>query len=310
MKENINVLYIAGCGRSGSTLLERILGEIEDFFTVGELGLVWERGFIENQLCGCGQPFSDCSFWKRVVSMGFGRIDPTEINKILFLRNKVMRTRHIPLLLSERLRSKEYNLKLKELTDILGIFYSEIQKQSQARVIVDSTKFPLYALLLSNIRDINLHVLHLVRNNKAVAYSWQRKRLRPEIENQTEFMPQYSVYKSSKEWNKSNYLSMLLRYRPVKYHLLRYEDFIRNPQQKLNDILASFQIEVGDISKLFKNDLISFKKKSHTVSGNPMRFQTGEIEIRADDEWENKLPLKDQIISQMLTYPLAKFIGY
>ena len=35
--ERVKVLYIAGSGRSGSTILDRILGQLDGFFSVGEL---------------------------------------------------------------------------------------------------------------------------------------------------------------------------------------------------------------------------------------------------------------------------------
>ena len=40
------VLYIAGSGRSGSTVLGRILGRVEGFGAVGELRYVWERRIL------------------------------------------------------------------------------------------------------------------------------------------------------------------------------------------------------------------------------------------------------------------------
>ena len=60
------VLFIVGASRSGSTLLERLLNELPGVMSVGELQRVWRRGFVENQLCSCGQPFHDCPFWGEV----------------------------------------------------------------------------------------------------------------------------------------------------------------------------------------------------------------------------------------------------
>ena len=37
------VLYILGWGRSGSTVLGNILGEVDGFFCAGELHYLWER---------------------------------------------------------------------------------------------------------------------------------------------------------------------------------------------------------------------------------------------------------------------------
>ena len=61
----VPVLFIACAGRSGSTLLDRVIGMQDDFFSAGELRFIWERSFGENQLCGCGAPFDECAFWGR-----------------------------------------------------------------------------------------------------------------------------------------------------------------------------------------------------------------------------------------------------
>ena len=59
------VLYIGGWGRSGSTLLDRLLGQAEGSFSVGEMRDLWLRGVLENRRCGCGEPFDSCPFWTR-----------------------------------------------------------------------------------------------------------------------------------------------------------------------------------------------------------------------------------------------------
>jgi len=53
----IKVIYIAGWGRSGSTLIDGILGHTPGLVSVGEIKFIWERGFIENRRCSCGERF-------------------------------------------------------------------------------------------------------------------------------------------------------------------------------------------------------------------------------------------------------------
>ena len=42
----VRVLYIAGSGRSGSTILDRTLGQVDGFFSAGELCNLWGRGLL------------------------------------------------------------------------------------------------------------------------------------------------------------------------------------------------------------------------------------------------------------------------
>src|SRR5260370_24563179 len=67
----VTVIYIAGSGRSGSTLLERTLGEISGFVNVGELIDLFRRTVFQGERCGCGQNFCDCSFWAGVGKRAF-----------------------------------------------------------------------------------------------------------------------------------------------------------------------------------------------------------------------------------------------
>jgi hypothetical protein len=60
------VAYIAGAGRSGSTLLAMLLGALPGCVSIGELRHMWRRGIQLNQRCGCGEPFWDCPFWSDV----------------------------------------------------------------------------------------------------------------------------------------------------------------------------------------------------------------------------------------------------
>ena len=77
------VLYLAGAGRSGSTLLGRLFAEPPQAVHVGELVYLWRRGFAENHLCGCGVPFLECPFWSEVFARGFGGFDGVDPPDIL-----------------------------------------------------------------------------------------------------------------------------------------------------------------------------------------------------------------------------------
>src|SRR5258708_25740286 len=61
---------MGGCGRSGTTLLARLLGEIPSFVSVGEAGTYFlgpgDPGATAIP-CGCGAEMSECTFWDRVA---------------------------------------------------------------------------------------------------------------------------------------------------------------------------------------------------------------------------------------------------
>ncbi len=49
---------------------------------------------------------------------------------------------------------------------------------------------------------------------------------------------------------------------------------------------------------------------SHTVSGNPNRFETGAVALRTDREWQKSMKPRDRALVSALTFPLLRRYGY
>ena len=179
----IRVLFIAGALRSGSTLLDRVVGGREGFCSVGEAHTIWRGSFEENQLCGCGVPFHECAFWQAVSRQAFDvgttQFDPATA---IHLKDSVGRIRHSPWLLLPR-RPKRCRTALSAYGKLIEQLYSVIQAVSGEQVIVDSSKSPAHALILSQLPGVEVNVVHLVRDPRAVAFSWQRQPQRRPAEN-------------------------------------------------------------------------------------------------------------------------------
>ena len=94
------VIYIAGSGRSGSTLLERVLGGMPGAVNVGELIDLFRRTAPLGERCGCGLAFPDCPFWSKVGERAFGGWDASQMAGLERLRNRVARQRYLPRLLA------------------------------------------------------------------------------------------------------------------------------------------------------------------------------------------------------------------
>lgn len=311
-ESKVKVLYIGGYSRSGSTILLRLLGQIEGFHSIGEMTYVWQRSFVENQLCGCGQPFRECEFWNAVVAEAFGGFGQLDLDAIRSLRAAVQGNSNLPYLMYPSLRTAAYRQKLQEYTSLLGKLYRAIRSVSGSSVIIDSSKVPPYAFVLREVPDIDLHMVHLVRDSRATAYSWQRKKARPEIYWKKEYMERYSPIRSSLEWGLMN--RMLQSTNPGKgqdsnYRLLRYEDFVSAPRESIIEILDWLG---EDTSRLpfMDNEYTIHLRTDHTVSGNPNRFQQGIVKIRPDIEWREKMAWDQKYLVTALTWPLLWQYGY
>ena len=65
------MIYIAGYGRSGSTILDVLLGNHPDIFGAGELNKLFVL-HRQADVCSCGSPLRACEFWRAVLDRAFG----------------------------------------------------------------------------------------------------------------------------------------------------------------------------------------------------------------------------------------------
>ncbi len=66
MSKPIRVIYVVGAGRSGSTLLDTILGNHEYIESVGELINSPRAWSNPDEYCACGIQAGVCDFWRQV----------------------------------------------------------------------------------------------------------------------------------------------------------------------------------------------------------------------------------------------------
>jgi len=305
--KKIKILYIAGMGRSGSTLLTNLLHQLEGFTNIGELYYIWERGFQENRLCGCGEPFDQCLFWQGVIQQVQQELPDFDPQEMARLTHKLARSRHLPLMMREVGRQW---LDMQSLIyhTWLGRLYQTIQDRTQSRVLIDASKFPSYAFHLSRMPTTELYLLHLVRDPRAVAYSWQRRRINPDSQKP---MGRMSVTKSAlmwRSWNRSIESMGQKLVEPQRYVRLRYEDFVDRPEQALQQICTF----VGETISLEELEVIQNQTlcENHAVAGNPVRFQQNQSPIRNDDAWQEGMNTLQKFQVDCLTGLLSRKYGY
>jgi len=311
MTENpTKVLYIGGSGRSGSTLLERLLGQLDEFTTVGELKQIWERGYRQNQLCGCQLPFRECPFWDEVTLRALGDPGSFDVDELKTQSMRIDRIRYIPnMLLSSRLPA--YAAQFDAYTRRLSRLYAAIAGEAGASVVIDASKDPSTAYLLGRTPGIRLYVVHLVRDSRAVAHSWLRKKRRPEIVDGKAYMRRHPPSRSAGEWLYRSILFDAATWlggfkRQIR---IRYEDLIADPARSLDEIVR-FVEEPPRNFPFLQGNTADFTLINHTVSGNPMRFEQGSVQLRLDDEWEKDLKRADKALVTALTWPLLLKYGY
>jgi len=307
----VRVLYIGGLGRSGSTLIERLAGQLPGVCAVGELVHLWERGITDDERCGCGEPFGQCPFWSQVGKAAFGGWDEVDVSRVAALRARVDRNRFIPALARRHVRP-EMRALLTEYTSYYARLYAAITEVSGCDLVADSSKHPSLAHCLRWQPGVDLRVLHLVRDPRAVAYSWGRQVLRPDTDRQS-YMTRYSPAMAAGQWDVQNAAFHLLARTGVPTMRLRYEDFTAEPELTLHQIAGFAGRPARDSYPFLTADGTSWRADlggGHSVSGNPMRFTTGQVRIRQDEKWRTSMPRAQRRAVTALTLPLLAGYGY
>lgn len=287
---DIDVVYIAGNGRSGSTLLLRLLGMPERHIAIGELHDIWRDKWSTGEIaCSCGKALLDCEFWTAVMKEAFGGFSKSDAQRVLSLRRSTLGNRYLPLLAFPRLRPKSYQRRLEAYGAILGTTYRAIQKVSGCDVIIDSSKRPTSALALKEIPGVRPKMIHLVRDSRGCVYSWRKRGRRNAI-----FF--------AKRWAFNQILSVFASRGFDTYRAYRYEDFAANPKDALASMAWALDLE-DDIAFPFVSDTDVILLEGHIISGNTNRFSKGKVTIRPDLEWKECMPVREKALVALMTFP-------
>jgi Sulfotransferase domain len=306
---SVRLLYIGGSGRSGSTLLERLLGQLEGFCSVGEVVHLWRRGVVGNEQCGCGVSFAECGFWQDVGTLAFGGWKALDSRRVLSLERAVSRHRFIPLMITAPEWSL-YGRRRASYRDLLRRLYRAIHRAAEGRIVVDSSKNVPHAFALSGTPDVHLHLLHIVRDSRGVAHSWTKRVVRPEVTGTTAYMPTYTPSRAAADWMVDNLLFRLVGSQGLPYHLVRYEDLVRRPRQVIHGILEFLGYRPAAEELNFLEPSHAVLGTTHSVAGNPMRFHHGRIRLASDEEWRLRMDVEDRLVVTAITWPLLARYGY
>jgi hypothetical protein len=90
---------------------------------------------------------------------------------------------------------------------------------------------------------------------------------------------------------------------------VRYESLVGSPRETLSSILTSEgRMDTGQLA--FVDGTTVTLGVDHTVAGNPMRFEQGSFELKADREWRTSMRPRDRRVTTGLTWPLLALYGY
>jgi hypothetical protein len=291
-KDRINLIYIVSNGRSGSTLLEMLIGKHTQCMTVGEFQML-PIDFRNNiQPCGCGLSISNCEFWSKIYKINKSIIDNGSIDKFRDLSaGKVIRIKEIIDILlfreSDLKSQKKYgNENFKIFKNIL-----KISNKDKKIKIIDSSKDPYRLKWLIQSGYFNINILHIIKSPNAFVYSM--------IKNEKSAIKKiYKTARMSVRWSLENLIIRTVSRTFAKknrYYRVQYESLAKTPQVEMEKVFNFLKIENENITEN------GFQFKNHAISGNFMRFKSSKIKL--DQKWIKYLGFVEKIIIYMITRP-------
>jgi hypothetical protein len=313
MKHHANprVLYICGWGRSGTTIVDQALGQVPGFFSVGELRSLWDTDPTV-QRCACGQVVMNCPLWGPLLS-SLSNVGGYTSRSVLSMRDDVARTRHLlGLRRDARHPERKAARSVTSYGDVLENIYRAILAATGSGIVVDSSKHPADALVLAARSSVDLTVLHMVRDPRAVGYSWSlgAEAALPVGDRPVDRPPRRGVWSSSAWWTGWNGATEALL-KPLlgsRYISLRYEDVMADPRQHLGSVIQRLGGSMADLPLVNNNEIIM--GPSHTVAGNPSRMRRGTVPLAVDRRWESNMTAIDRWRAVVPALPLMGHYGY
>ncbi|GGP67893.1 sulfotransferase [Saccharothrix coeruleofusca] len=299
----MRVLYITGMMRCGSTMIGNVLGEAARTLHVGELHFLWRNGVLRsgtNSSCGCGETVTRCPLWSAVLTTGVAA-DPHAAAAVEAVQSARLRARHTPARLAESLGLRRTPPDVEWLTGVTADLYRAVAAASGADVLVDGSKFPAEAaaLLGRDGTDLDVRVLHVVRDARATTFSYRKDK---------SYVTRMSAHRSTGYWAAVNAASDLLALAGRdRYLRVRHEDFSARPREVVQRIMAFAGIQGAN--PVAEDGTVELGV-NHTVTGNPDRFHRGRVPIRSDGRWRTELDWKPKALTTAAAGPQLLRYGY
>jgi Sulfotransferase family len=264
-----NIIYISGSGRSGSTLLERIIHSSPLTSAMGEFHCLWrlpEHGIT----CSCGTPFARDEFWQPILERS--GLNSATLAELRALEERVCRTGFIA-----RHRFNKVSIaadpNVKRFLDLQLRIFECVSDASESPVLVDSSKAGPRAWLLSCLPQVR--IIHLYRDPADVIASWRSAKYDPGM---GRAMQRMSIQAAALDWWKVERLIRSLEHVQPIYRI-DYGALCSEPKQVVHDALSSLSLEIQPEPTWIKSNAVHQGERYHSLNGNPDRFDKGPIHI-------------------------------
>lgn len=268
----LKVLYILGSGHCGSTMLNLLMNGHRQMIGLSEI-----EQFDEHF-----EPDSDRPDYRAFYQGVRQRFEPDA-----GITLEELKLTPGPLRKLEDWKKSHMPAWQKHNTAILRA----IQAQSGAACLVDASKSPNRLALLLDCPELDVRVVHLVRDGRAVMNSYYRKGLRKSW--------------VLRKWIAVSLSPWMLRKRVAKDRWMRlhYEQLAGDPTKQLTKICEWAGFE-------FEPEMLNMHEHAHFgLGGNRMQHRK-DTSIRLDEKWRKEFKLADRLRFALLGGPINAYYGY
>jgi hypothetical protein len=278
----INVIYLMGTGRSGTTALATILGNHHDILTVGEVNQFY------NEIDSAS--FTDKSYWNKIKESLVYQDLSTIDNEIYALE------RHNNIL---KYLMRFWPSKMPEYQKHQSEMFKLIENENKSAFYLDSSKYVARALLLSKNKNINLKIINLTRDPRGVIWSFRKKVQTTNSPFKTIiYYYVISIFSQLAIWFYFSRNTVLQ---------LRYEDLTNSTQKSFKKLSNFLNLDLRELQ--YKIQKKKEFKVPEIIGGNRLKSNKS-IVINPDIEWKSKTGFWRKITYYIVTLPLNIFYRY
>jgi hypothetical protein len=326
------IIYIAGYGRSGSTLLERVLAANARVEGLGEVEHLTRARELHAASCGCGRSLAECELWGPVIDALAGEFDFGRVRGIQDAAD-AWEPGRLGAVTGRGRSGNPCARGARESAEdgdpgdagaagdyrLYDRFNERLFTELAARLdspayLIDSSKTARLNALrpLSIVRaGFGVRLVHMVRDGRGCMWSYVSKgsnRLLEEGRDGDAARPRFAGLRSALSWRLANRAAETFAAAyPDSYLRLRYEDFTAEPGAELERLGAFLRLDLsGQIADLEAGRPFP---RVHQVAGNRMR-SAETIRLAPDLEWERKLPGRYRVLFRLVNGKMARGYGY
>jgi hypothetical protein len=274
-------IYITGVSYSGSTLLCALLGTHHEMVPVSELSKWTAKHEKPYRFCSCGKKDIECDFWVSVEKRWLGNNNLATIKRYAQLQEKFERQRFV--WLSWWNRDVKNSSDFREFEDMTVSLFEAISSVSGCNTIIDSSKRPGRAFVLSKMDGLDLSIIHLLRNSLGYLDSSHNRRRKSTLED-----PKFLLKATELglRWTMTNLSAeRVLELSNVKSMRVMYEDLVTFPAEVIDEIGVVLNVDVKKIRNLVeKNKPVSYQ---HMASGSGHRCKGAKPIVKEYNRTEN-----------------------